>query len=86
VDVSVLLPAMPMDGKLRMWATNYRALVDAQGNSTVRKNAYHVLSKEYEDALRMYETDRYEVVRRSILVGRREAVLGLTTRFFGEID
>jgi hypothetical protein len=44
------------------------------------------MSKEYEDALRGYETDNYEVVRCTISIEGGKMVKGCTFRFVGTID
>ena len=49
--------------------------------------AYKVLSQEQEDALRMYETAKYEVVRVAIAIiggSCTERVQGCTFRFAGD--
>ena len=47
-------------------------------------SAYQVSSKEHEDALRIYETENYEVVRCMIAMAD-EVVHGLTFRFVGPV-
>jgi hypothetical protein len=70
-------------GELRTWGGKYKALINGAG--TVRGWAYQVTCVEREDALRYYETDRYEVVRCAITMDYTgENVLGLTFRFIGE--
>ena len=81
-----LLPAMIHSGKIRTWAGKYKALVDNPG-TCVEGCAYEVVSQEQEDALRMYETAKYEVVRVEIMCRmdfRARFVRGLTFRFAGE--
>ena len=50
-------------GALRSWGRRYKALVDGPPTSRVDGAAFLVVSKEHEDALRLYETKAYEVVR-----------------------
>ncbi|KAI4934652.1 hypothetical protein J4E85_002510 [Alternaria conjuncta] len=81
-----LLPAMIHSGKIRTWAGKYKALVDNPG-TCVEGCAYQVMSQEQEDALRVYETAKYEVVRVEIMCRmdfRARFVRGLTFRFAGE--
>ncbi|KAI4688047.1 uncharacterized protein J4E84_004975 [Alternaria hordeiaustralica] len=81
-----LLPAMIHSGKIRTWGGKYKALVDNPG-TCVEGCAYEVVSKEQEDALRVYETAKYEVVRVEIMCRmdfRARFVRGLTFRFAGE--
>lgn len=67
-------------GGVKTWADTYRALVDGDRTDKVYGWAYLIHSKEQEDALRLYETDAYEVVRCTIQTknGRRR---GLTFQF-----
>ncbi|EXJ91927.1 hypothetical protein A1O3_00477 [Capronia epimyces CBS 606.96] len=76
----VLTPAHVEGGHIRTWGGKYRALVDGAGK--VFGSAFLVESREHEDALCFYETDKYEVVRCSIVTadGRLD---GLTFRFAG---
>ncbi|KXH31221.1 hypothetical protein CNYM01_04452 [Colletotrichum nymphaeae SA-01] len=77
-------------GRLATWGGKYKALVDesAYEKSCVDGHAFLVTNKDQEDALQLYETDNYEVVRCVIeLEGERdEEVRGLTFRFIGETD
>ncbi|KAH0845371.1 oxidoreductase domain containing protein [Fonsecaea pedrosoi] len=76
-----LVPASIQDGEVRHWG-KYRALVDAPGLAKVFGSAFLVRSRDQEDALRFYETDRYEVVRCRIFT--EDGVhQGLTFRFEG---
>ena len=73
-------------GRLGTWAGRYKALLDADSRGTVEGSAYLVESMEDEDALRCYETDRYEVVRCQIkLPDARKRVKGLTFRYKGSL-
>jgi hypothetical protein len=65
----MLWPATIQRRVLKSWAGKYRALVDGPETSVVEGSAYEVQSKEHEDALRSYETSKYEVVRCMIEVG-----------------
>ncbi|EEP81521.1 predicted protein [Uncinocarpus reesii 1704] len=68
-------------GKIKTWVGGDKALVDGSFTSRVRGVAYEVVSKEHEDALRRYETGKYEVVRCNIHTEERGVVRGLTFRF-----
>lgn len=83
-SVPVLVPARVYGGKLRTWGGKYNALVDSVG-SYVDGSAYEVTCREQEDALCMYETAKYEVVRAEIVLNRsqRKIVQGCTFRFAG---
>ncbi|KAI0192828.1 hypothetical protein F4808DRAFT_442630 [Astrocystis sublimbata] len=66
-------------GLLTTWAGKYKALIDMPGGH-VRGSAFLVQSQDEEDALRCYETDKYEVVRCDILFeGKTHG--GLTFRY-----
>lgn len=86
----VLYPATIARGKIETWAAKYKALVDAPASSTVTGSAYQVTTKEHEDALRVYETENYEVVRCTISIQFSETevekVQGCTFRFVGMVD
>lgn len=75
----VLLRAAVRGGAVRTWGGKYKALVD--GAERIGGWAYEVVSKEQEDALRAYETEKYEVVRCRIEVEGGEEVMGCTFRF-----
>lgn len=81
----ILWPASVRGGVLKTWAGKYRALIDGTETSVVEGHAFEVHSKEQDDALRAYETSKYEVVRCSIGIGHRE-IPGCTFRFVGEVD
>lgn len=78
-------PASVAGGKLIEWGGKYKALIDAPGPGlAVEGVAFMVESEEVEDALRCYETDKYEVVRCEIGMKDDESVAkGLTFRFVG---
>lgn len=75
-------PAHVCGGQIRSWAGKYRALVDAPMESRAFGSAFLVSSREQEDALRFYETDKYAVVRCRIIT-ENDTVAGLTFRFTG---
>lgn len=61
-------------------------LVDCSGGR-IEGWAYEVMSEEQEDALRVYETSRYEVIRVEIRMengGQGRVVRGCSFRFVGE--
>lgn len=68
-----------------MWAGKYKALVDASDpeDASVHGCAYRVVSREQEEVLLYYETERYEVVRCLIEMRNeaKEVFMGLTFRF-----
>ncbi|EKG11170.1 AIG2-like protein [Macrophomina phaseolina MS6] len=79
----VLQRASVQHGHIRTWAGKYNALVD--GTETVHGWAYCVRTKEHEDALRAYETEKYEVVRCRITMDKsKEEFWGCTFRFVDE--
>lgn len=86
VEVPRLIPAHISGGVLKTWGGKYKALVDQRGygkESKVAGHAFCVESEKVETGLRVYETDKYEVVRCTIEMGdRREQ--GLTFRFVGD--
>lgn len=84
-DDPVLKPATILGGELKTWGGKYRALVDGTAHSQVEGSAYLVPCREHEDALRIYETEKYEVVRCEIVMGE-ERVMGCTFRFVGILD
>ena len=81
-ELPVLKPAYVNGGIARSWGGKYKALFDGSAADRVYGWAYEVASKEHEDILRHYETDRYEVVRCGIcLTESGESFPGLTFRF-----
>ncbi|KAF2683302.1 hypothetical protein K458DRAFT_418934 [Lentithecium fluviatile CBS 122367] len=68
-------------GRLMKWG-RYKALVNGSKDDKVQGFMYTIQDEEQEDALRRYETAKYEVVRCLMisLVDAREFV-GLTFRF-----
>ena len=80
----VLIPASISGGSIKSWKGRYKALVDGASTDYVYGSAYVVTSREHEDALLTYETEKYEVVRCCIRM-RNEMVQGLTFRFVGDL-
>lgn len=78
------LPATVYGGQVRTWAGKYNALVDASPCSRVLGSAFLVESRQQEDALRFYQTDKYEVVR-CRLHTPKGILDGLTFRFDGDL-
>lgn len=81
----ILWPASIRGGILKTWAGKYRALVDGIETSIVNGHAFEVQARDHEDALRAYETSKYEVVRCMIEIGDHQ-ISGCTFRFVGEVD
>jgi hypothetical protein len=68
-------------GRLTTWAGKYKGLVCGDVEDVVHGSAFLVRNAEEEDALRYYETDKYEVVRCGIQYEDSEVtVAGLTFR------
>ena len=83
-SLSAMEPARISGGTIQTWSGKYRALVDGPSSSTVDGTAYELRSREHEQALRLYETSIYEVVRCNILMeGGKQEVKGCTFRFVG---
>ena len=78
----LLLPATISRGIVRKWQHKYNALVDGASTDYVHGSAYNVTTKEREEALLLYETEMYEVVRCAIVM-ESGVVEGLTFRFVG---
>ena len=73
-------------GIMSSWGGKYRALMDGDCTSaaTILGSGFLVKSREMEDTLRMYETDRYEVVRcRMTLADNEQEVDSCTFKFLG---
>jgi len=83
-EPAILIPASISRGVVRTWGGRYNALVDGAAIDCVRGSAYRVTSREREEALLLYETEMYEVVRCEIVMGG-ERVSGLTFRFAGAL-
>lgn len=80
-----LREAYVVGGKLGTWGGKYEALADdfSLGGKSVKGMACEIMSMKEEDALLVYETDNYEVVRCEIIMGE-ERVRGCTFRFIGD--
>ncbi|KAJ6198588.1 hypothetical protein J3E72DRAFT_187864, partial [Bipolaris maydis] len=66
-----LEPATLLDGEILTWAGKYRALVDCPGQG-VDGHVYSVISKDRENALRMYEGDTHGIVHASVMLKERD--------------
>ena len=75
--------ASTVGGAVKTWAGKYRALVDGSDTARVKGWAYRVETEGIEDALRFYETEKYEVVRCIIEMNGGE-IKGCTFRFIHE--
>lgn len=82
----VLREASVLGGVMKMWGGKYKALVDGPERAKVVGKAFLVTNQGYEDALRQYETDNYEVVRCTISMEGGTKVEGCTFRFIGDVD
>lgn len=80
-----LVPANISRGVVKTWQDKYNALVDGASTDCVHGLAYRVTTKEREEALLLYETEKYEVVRCSIMM-ERGPIEGLTFRFAGSLE
>ena len=76
-----LHPASVSNGILKTWGGKYKALVDAGNGHTITGLAYEVLNAEHEEALRIYETSQYELLRCTIKFDDGHTTPGLTFRF-----
>ena len=80
-----LTPTSISGGTIKSWQGKYKALVDGADDDYVHGSAYKVVaSKEHEEALMLYETQEYEVVRCRITMADH-SVQGLTFRFAGSL-
>ncbi|KAF1734920.1 hypothetical protein CRV24_003838 [Beauveria bassiana] len=74
-------PAVLSRALLTSWAGKYRGVVDGGPDDKVQGVVYWVKSREEEEALRIYETAKYEVVRCGVHVEEEmDACMGLTFR------
>lgn len=78
----ILEPARISGGLIKTWHSKYKALIDGASTDYVHGSAYKVTSKEREEDLLFYETEKYEVVRCKITMASQE-IQGLTFRFAG---
>jgi hypothetical protein len=83
-EVAELRPATCLDGRIRIWANKYRALVDCPGGK-VQGHVFRVKSVGEEEALRAYEGDSYEVVDARVAIDG-EVKKCRTFRFAGYED
>lgn len=80
----LLLPAPTRGDRIKICSDKYRALVDdVDGSAVVRGHTPHLMNQEQEDALRFYETDKYEVVRCLVGLDDQRKLTSLTFRFVG---
>lgn len=79
-----MIPARIYGGSIKTWGAKYKALVDGASTDYVFGSAYKVTTKEREEALMFYETDKYDVVRCSIMM-ENQTVQGLTFRVVGSV-
>ena len=79
-----LVPASISGGIIKLWHGQYKALVDGADDDYVHGLAYEVVSEEHEEALMLYETQEYEVVRCCITMASL-IVQGLTFRSAGPL-
>ena len=81
----VYRPARVLGGELTTWGEKYKALVNAYSKgAAVEGSAFLVRTAAEEDALRCYETDRYEVVRCTMeMLDDGTSVMGLSFHFVG---
>lgn len=72
-------------GRLSNWGGKYLGLVDADASALVHGWAYQVRSRDEEEALRIYESDKYMVVRCRITMNNGyTTVKGLTFRLVSD--
>ena len=83
-ETPLLVPATISRGIVKKWRHKYNALVDGADTDYVLGSAYRVTTKEREEALLLYETEMYEVVRCAIVM-ESGVVEGLTFRFVGSL-
>lgn len=79
-EIDCLKKASVRGGRLSTWGGKYKAMVDEPGGQ-VDGWAYLVKTEEDEQALRVYETANYEVVRCLIKIENGQEVRGLTFRY-----
>lgn len=83
-EYPILVPATVSGGIIKTWQDKYNALVDGAPTDYVHGSTYKVTTKEREEALLLYETEKYEVVRCSIMM-ESGTTQGLTFRFAGSL-
>ncbi len=84
IEPPILVPASISGGLVKTWQAKYEALVNGASTDYVHGSAYEVTSREREEALLFYETEKYEVVRCCITMANN-TVQGLTFRFVGAL-
>ena len=75
-------PATVKGGVIRRWRNKDNALIDDGSSAYTSGWAYLLQTEEHEEALRLYETENYEIVRCLITMEGKE-VWGLTFKFVG---
>jgi hypothetical protein len=83
-NAPVLRKAIVTHGKIKTRAGGYRAMINALPTEFVAGWACKVTSREHEQVLQYYETDKYEVVRCDIHIEDEPPTKGLTFRFICE--
>jgi hypothetical protein len=85
VELPSYTPASIQGGKIKSWRGQFKALVEADDAERYESgSAYLVRSREEEEILQFYETEKYEVVRCIInMEGGSRNVNGLVFRFAG---
>lgn len=73
-------------GVIKSWVGKYQALTDSPETARIDGWAFHVVCREYEDALRIHYTESDEIVRCSITMEDWSDVVvkGLVFRFAGQ--
>ncbi|KAE9377229.1 hypothetical protein N431DRAFT_542612 [Stipitochalara longipes BDJ] len=84
-DSTVLTQQLSLTEEPELYPATYHALLNGPDNGKVQGCAFQVLTKELEDALRIYETRNYEVVR-CVIEFDQKIVQGCTFRFVGHVD
>lgn len=84
IEPPILMPASVSGGLVKTWQAKYKALINGASTDHVHGSAYEVTSREREEALLFYETEKYEVVRCCITMAN-QTVQGLTFRFVGSL-
>ena len=78
-------PATVKGGVIRTWRYNYNAVLEGGSSACVSGWAYLLQTEEHEEALRLYETENYEIVRCFISMEGKE-IWGLTFKFVGSLE
>ena len=80
IDAPNLVPARVLGGRIQTLAGKYNALVDGNDGDVVYGSAYLVTTKEREENLQYYETEKYDIVRCSIMTMNGKLIPSLTFR------